>query len=332
MSDTFAVKEQVLTTLQTQQHWVNSLGVPELLGLALGYLLLSVFVAFIFWQLMPTHYRKESLWGFILLLSFNVFYPVFGMIGSGLFTIYLHRLVRHEKPDPMVTVTHMSFQTKFHSSIHHSYGEGGARAKLYAENVSNSGRVAALLALTAVKGPGTNTLLHETLTEDVDELRLLAFGLIDDQEKQIYESIRRMQNILKTMDLSKDIQASVKKDLASFHWELCYLELVHGDMLEEMLDKSKAYAEEALETMTNDSRLWVVLARNYMRRGNYDKALNAFKNAIERDAATSKVLPYLADLYYRSRDFDNLRNVLSQCKNLKDIPALGPVIKFWSLA
>ena len=331
MSD-IALTMQVINTLQQQLHWLNALSLPEQITLLTLYLLTSLIFAFVLWHLMPRHYHREGLWGFILLLSFNVFIPLFGILGSCLFTFYLHRLIKHEKSDPMVTVTHMSFDTKFHSSVHRSYGEGGAHARLYDTKVPGQGRVTALLALTAVKGPGANAILQETLLDDLDELRLLAFGLIDDQEKRIYAIIHRMQHVLNTMELSQDIRALIQKGLASFHWELCYLELVQGDMRDNMLEKSQAYAEQALQVMTTDSRLWVLLGRNYMSRNLLDKAHDAFNKAIERDAATSKALPYLAELYFKTRDYDALKKVLRQCQNLRDIPALGSVIDFWGAA
>ena len=322
----------LIAMIKLQLQAFNSLSTPELLSYAIIYCGLSLLIAYILWCFMPKQYSRDSTWGFVLLTSFNVFVPLFGVLGSLLFTLYLHRLVKHEDVEPMVTVTHLPFESKFHSAESHSYGEGGAYARLRARSIASGSRVKALLALTSIKGPNVNHILQKSLTEDLDELRLIAFGLIDNQEKEIYAHIRRMQEVLKGKGLSPNITALIKKALASFHWELCYLELVQGDMLESMLKKSRQYAQEALQLMPHDSRLWVILGRNYMRCEHYEKALQAFKKAMEFDAVSSKAAPYLADLYYRLRDFKSLSELLKQCENLKDIPTLAPVIEFWKAA
>jgi hypothetical protein len=89
----------------------------------------------------------------------------------------------------------------------------------------------ALLALQNVPTRQSSGILREALADSADDLRLLAYGMLDAREQQlthrIEQALQRHRNGRAGTDEARYLAA---RELAELYWELVYQELVQGDM------------------------------------------------------------------------------------------------------
>mgnify|MGYP003379176219 CR=1 FL=1 len=112
----------------------------------------------------------------------------------------------------------------------------------------------ALLALQHMPARSAN-ILRDTLSDSSDDLRLLAYGMLDSREKQL---THRIQNALQRhADLTTPEERYLPaRELAELYWELVYQNLVQGDMRQFALEQVQRYSNEALKHKVKDAGLW----------------------------------------------------------------------------
>ncbi len=98
-----------------------------------------------------------------------------------------------------------------------AFGEGGASARLGARHLSTELRLKSLLAVEAAQTRTSNAILRESLADQNDEIRLLAFGLLARQEKIINDAMHHAREKLKKSENAVE-KALCAKELALLYW------------------------------------------------------------------------------------------------------------------
>ena len=211
------------------------------------------------------------------------------------------------------------------------FGEGGAISRLRSTKMSATKRIGALLAIDTCENRQRNKVIRDTLFDNEDEVRLLAFGLLEKQEKQITQQIRETK---KRLDKEKNEynRALNQKELAFCYWELVYQGLALDDLRNFAINMATELASDALKVLNDDIGLHLLFTKIYLATQDYSKAKEALEQTQALDAPYSKILPYLAELAYYKRDFNTLRSYLATDPDLLEIPTIGPVYQFWCSA
>jgi tetratricopeptide (TPR) repeat protein len=264
------------------------------------------------------------------LFGLNFFVPVIGLVATlvgvaagSLFPQLLKPRVFNAVPLPQFTVD-------ADEDVRRPRG-AAARARLLNRAAPTAARVEALLALGSSGSPSTGGLLRELLADPHDDLRLLAYGMLDSREKEISGALARERRLLATAEEIEDREAAreIYGRLAQLHWELVYQGLVQGDGAQFSLEQAMVYAERALRDDTSDGPRWLLIGRIRLRRGELKQANNALRNAIAWGMPRRAVLPYLAELQFLQGRYEDVRKSMLELGGRPGSDALSAMQQYW---
>ncbi len=261
--------------------------------------------------------------------------PVVGFLGVLIGTLVLrfYRASHHE--DEFGSLQLPEFD--LHQRMQSGFRQTGLRAVLSNSEVPTRSRMRAMVALQHISGRISSPLLRNVLNDASEDLRLLAYGMLDSLERNISRSIdKELDTLQKAREIEGQdtlgpvgIQAAEK--LSALYWELVYQNLAQGDMRDHAIRESLRYCEMVLAQHPN-------LAQHTMRRGvllhacgRLREAADAYALAQQQGLPASRVLPYLAELSFEQRDFDKTRQLMQQLDGWSSLPKLRPVIDYWSV-
>ncbi|WP_321874244.1 hypothetical protein [Burkholderia ubonensis] len=188
-------------------------------------------------------------------------------------------------------------------------------------------RVTALVAMQTMPVRAASPILHGLLNDPADDVRLLAYGMLDKREKRVTQQIG-VERARLARRLSDDERCRVDKTLAELYCELVYARLVEGDVYRNALEQGDAHAVCALRHQPLDGALWRLRGRLAFETGRLDDADAMLKKAIDCGFPRMRVLPYLAEIAYLRHDYAAVRRCLD------DLPAvpphrLAPIADYW---
>ncbi len=279
------------------------------------------------WQRMPAEFKETKFTHFIVMTIICILFPIAGPFAFMLWMNALMRIMQLADYTHVKGVDSPFFEEeeKFYPP---QFSEGGAVGRLRHPELPVTKRVQAILAIDASTHRERTNIIRKALGDTEDEVRLVAFGLLENQEKDITDEIHHMRAVLDRLE-TPEKQALVQRRLSTLYWELIYQNLVQGDILEYSIERAEFYALEAKKILTNDMNIDILLGRFYLYKKEYDIALEAFKQADEIGAPSSRVLPYMAEIYFYQRNFKELRKLLARDHSLREAVSLSHVVKFW---
>lgn len=273
---------------------------------------------------LKSFYQKLPVTYVLLLTSFSVFLPLLGVLLSCILTFLAYRF-SEARNEHLIRIVKRQYEAE---PLDIRYGVGGVRVRLQSKKFPLSSKTAALFAMGNSKLNTTNNILQEILPDKEEDLRLLAFGLLEFQEKDINNHICATAEYLeKTTDPIQ--KAFLQKQIAQLYWELVYRGL-SSDMEKLILEHARNYAEEALKKLEDYASLWVLLGKIHYRLKNVELAHEMFMRAKNLGAPLKDFVSYLAENAYRQRNFDEVIEFFKNSGALRDIPTIGPVVRFWN--
>ncbi len=172
-------------------------------------------------------------------------------------------------------------------------------------------------------------LLQKALVDTDDEVRLLAYSLLEDIEKEISERIITLQKELKRGGSDKACRET-NFLIAQGFWDLAYLGIAQQDLKKHFLNEAKRYLLEVLQ-FEESGNAWFLLGRIELHRERYQDAERAFKKAMDLEVSDREVLPWLAEAVFYQGRYDEVNALLTQYRNLGQVVgALRPIVDFWT--
>jgi hypothetical protein len=195
-------------------------------------------------------------------------------------------------------------------------------------DIPEASRMQTLLALQAMPARLANPILREMLADPADDIRRVAYGMLDVQEKKINGRIHL--ELLKLAEARDPALRQITlRNLAELYWELVYGDLVQGDLRQHAIAESMRYLEEALKTTHADAGLWFLKGR--LLHANRDPgAEEAFNLAVAHGIVESRVLAYRAEIAYYKRDFAAVRALAAVLGKGQESPRLAPLVRYWT--
>lgn len=288
----------------------------------------SVLLAVAIHFLIPESYRHPRRWLLVLLFSFNFFMPIAGLLGAlmgflvGVWLPRNYRISRFvSKLIPRYT-THRNHEgTGFRS--------GQVRSRLNNADTPLDHRLNALMAVQDTPARVTGTLLRKLLSDSADDMRLLAYGILDGKEKQITQKIQETTATLGSLQDAAQ-QYVAHKRIAELYFELIYQDLVQGDMRLFSASQVREHVQLAQQYQSEkDAGLWFMLARLELFQGNADAADHALQQADVAHFTRERLLPYLAELRFLQRRFADVRALFEDDRHATCLPALVPLRDYW---
>lgn len=276
---------------------------------------------------LPQRFRQPSVPAILLMFCFAFVAPVVGALGL-LFIIrsHLNREVEDVRYAVPVSVALPLYDVQ--SKEQARGGQGAIRSRL-GEDVPSDLRMQSLLTLQAVPSRVSNPILEDLLGDSTDDVRLVAFGMLDSEEKKIAREIRHESERL-TRSLTPEQRFDALRHLAELNWELVYACLAQGELRRHMLSQALMHANAALAMdVTPGSGLYFLRGRILLEQGQADAARIDLERAMALGQSKTSALPYLAELAFRQRDFSKVRDVMTQLSSSNLASQTRAVEDFW---
>ncbi|UZN51187.1 lipopolysaccharide N-acetylglucosaminyl transferase [Cupriavidus cauae] len=219
---------------------------------------------------------------------------------------------------------------------------------------SDMRRLAALAGLEAMPARSTGPLLRALLEDSGEDVRLLAYGMLNAAEQRLTRQILQAQDCLHALaDGDPAGRAAAHERLAQLHWELVYQNLAQGDVRGHTLEQADRHAEAALQALSEApgattlyvraadgsgvaspaAGLWQLRGRLALARRDPAAARAALQRAIALGFPRERAWPLLAEAAYLEGDFAATRAAmqgLRQAASLPALPQLQPVLRYWT--
>jgi tetratricopeptide (TPR) repeat protein len=170
-------------------------------------------------------------------------------------------------------------------------------------------------------------ILRQALKDPVDDVRLLAYAMLDEKEKKISERINRHQQQLKNIDSENSLPVALR--LAQDYWEMAYLGLAQGGVRTHFLHRAKDLLLPLVEHKA-DAIASRLLGRIYLALEQWDEAEDHLLLALDLGIEPQQVLPYLAEAAFHRRQFEKVKDYLAYYAESSVIhPSFSSVVKFW---
>ncbi|APD11236.1 hypothetical protein UC34_11450 [Pandoraea vervacti] len=256
---------------------------------------------------LPSGYReRRGVFSHIALMTF--FLPVAGMV-----VVMGVLLMGYLFPPPRELLAAGRVETPgFISHLVTRVRHGaGMRLRARLRNVQGEldDRVAALISVQALPSRVTSEIARDLLADPVEEVRLLAYGILDGLEKRIMQQVFAMRERHATAQ-DDDERAHACVRLAQLYWELIYQDLVRGEVLRFTLARVEHFAREAIEQREDDASMWYLLGRCALLRENPDVAEMHLRQAQFHSFPTERLLPWLAEAAFQKRRYDRVAQLL----------------------
>ncbi|OUS32580.1 hypothetical protein A9Q99_00480 [Gammaproteobacteria bacterium 45_16_T64] len=291
--------------------------------------LASALLSLVLVKLLPERYRTPWLPSALFLFSLQFAIPFIGIVGvfvGIVLALYLPRSNR-KYPWSETTIPDLPFKPN-EVSLKPLYSQGGLRQVLRESNDTDK-RLKAVLATKRMKKREAIEILQNALSDKVDDVRLLAYSMLDGMEKEISTKIVHCLEGVKSA--SKEQRAVFKRSLAQNYWEMSYLGLAKGGVRRHFLNSAKKVLEELLEDMEqqNPDNL-KIKGRVHLALEEYDDAISTLYQAVATGLPRSQVLPYLAEAAFYSGEYDHMLHLLEEYSADVHKPDMfTPVLQYW---
>ncbi|GKT21473.1 tetratricopeptide repeat protein [Acidovorax sp. SUPP3334] len=222
-----------------------------------------------------------------------------------------------------------------HQRMQGSFRQAGLRSFLGNSQAPMQTRMRAMVALQHVSGRIASPLLRTVLSDPSEDLRLLAYGMLDTLEKRINRTIDSELDALRQAKLEEGdtpgpltVESAFR--LSDLYWELVYQELVQGDLRDHAVKESLQYCDQVLAQQPDHPQLNLRRGRLLHLLGRVDEAEAAYALARDLGLPATRVLPYQAELCFERRDFAQTRELVQQLNQWRALPRLRPILDYWS--
>ena len=308
--------------------WLDAPQVHQLLVFTFSHGIACLMLCAAVWRLLPARYRAPLPWSPLFIFSLAFFVPVIGTLGvvASIFpALYLPRK-RDEQAWQAVGIPSLPFraQLQLHKPI---FSDGGLQDVLrHAPDPDQ--RLSALLATRRMPGKEAVPILKLALGDPSDDVRLLAYSMLDKQESDINLHI---QMALEQLAESRPRTAGpVHNMLARWYWELAYLGLAQGSVLEHVLSQAAEHAELGLAA-GEGGELFLLAGRIALERGDNERAEVLLREAEANGMDLAQVLPFRAELAFEAGRYHEIPGLLASLpEKTRQRPPFAELVRSWN--
>lgn len=187
---------------------------------------------------------------------------------------------------------------------------------------------AQLMSLRGQENTHAVPALRDKLQDSDDEVRLLAFAMLDRREGDIQRRIQHARGRLQTRE-HPSASASLHQALAESHLELVRSGLVGGAFASRALETAEEHCRQGLAARPSAS-LYMLLAGVLFEQKRFDDCRYVLFDALRDGAPPYPVLLMMAELAFEERRFDLVDECLARLESLSGVPPTTELKGFWS--
>lgn len=281
------------------------------------------------WALLPSGFRKPRIWSWVLTFCLAFFVPAFGLVailGGVLVGYFLPAAFRKQ---PFVTVSAPAFNP-VPMPAGGGFRQEDLKTLLLSSDSPTELRLQGMMTVRRMPTRSTGEVLRDTLDDQVDDIRLLAYGILDQKEKAITRQIDRAMRLLDSATLSRKYR--LYRRLAELYWELVYQDLVQGDIRQLALDRAYHYVDVALSEKSDDGGMWLLQGRICLAQGRLTEAEQSFMSCRMLGLPASRVNPWLAELALWRGQYTRVRKLMGAIADNTRSSSLNQSARYWRRA
>lgn len=307
--------------------WMVSSSLWVFWGVLLFHAGICAVAALATYLLLPSRFREPRVAVTSLMFCFAFMAPVVGAIGLLLITrLNLRQTLESARVAVPVALPLPVYDVQSREQTRS--GQGAIRSRL-GQEVPSDLRMQSLLTLQAVPNQVSNPILEDLLGDRSDDVRLVAFGMLDAEEKKISSQIRLESERL-TKELDSEQRYDCYRHLAELNWELVYACLAQGELRQHILAQALKFADAALALdVPAGAGLVFLRGRMLLEQGKTEEAKAAMDQAMALGLSRTSALPYLAEIAFRKRDFLQVRQLMTQLAALNLASHTRAIEDFW---
>jgi hypothetical protein len=190
-------------------------------------------------------------------------------------------------------------------------------------------RVHAVMTLRHMEARRAVPLLRQAFAHESEDVRLLAFGILEQREKRLRARIKLSEARLASARASADGVRQHRR-LARDHWELVYGGFVSGDLEPLTLGRAREHAAKVLAHEA-DPNMALLLARIHLRKKEPAQAWAELERADRAGLPRASSAPLFAEAAFQMRRFGEIPTILRGVRRAQlRRPELEPVAEFWT--
>ena len=302
---------------------------PTLAHLA-GYFVLhamaSTLVAFLAWVLLPTRYKQPVAPACALLWAFAFFIPALGVTALLLVVQVARRFPRVLRTERYVTVLMPEFSGVQREATQRSdIKASDARRILKDTSLPLETRLRVLVALQVIQPKAAVPLLMGLLSDPSEDIRLLAYSMVDTWEKDLVQQIQRADQALVEAQTAAKQQVDAETDgilqtpvvnalrrLAELHWQQADSGLARGDLRRFALENAQKFCEQVLLLDANVQGTWRLYTRVLIELNQLEAAKRALDLARKLNMPAVEVWALMGQISFLQRDFEAVRTYAAE--------------------
>ncbi len=281
-----------------------------------------------FFHCMPLRMRHPAWKPLLFNTSFILFLPVGGQLVLGGTLLMRALLPRGGRRLDVATIEMPSFEPKLLDRVRPG-AASRARNQVSHPVVQVQERMAAMMAIRTLPLHVTGELLRSLLGDSQDEVRLLAYGIMDREEKRIMQRITEAQARLGHRSGTRWAAVDHAR-LAELYWELVYHGLVQGDMRRYTRDQAVSHAREALELRPGLAGIHFLLGRVALADGHPDQAREHFQAARQHGMREARLAPWVSEALFQEGRFSEIVPWMRQVGEMGGSSQLASVSRYWA--
>lgn len=301
---------------------INTPTLAHLAGYFAAHALASTVVASMVWALLPRKYKYPLAPVGAFMWGFAFFIPVLGVIALLLVVQIALRFPRVLRTERYVTVRMPEFSGVQREATERSdIRASDARRILKATHLPLATRLRVLVALQVMHPKAAVPLLMGLLSDPSEDIRLLAYSMVDTWEKEVAQQIQHADLALvdaqlatkKHPDAGEDHAAQTPvfnalRRLAELHWQQADTGLARGDLRRFALESAKTFCEQALLIDANVQGVWRLYVRVLIELNELEAAMRALNLARKLRMPAVEVWALQGQIAFMQRDFAAVRN------------------------
>ena len=299
----------------------------------LAHALASAMASSLAWIFLPQRYKTPRVPVFALIYSFGFFIPGLGILTTVLVVQIARRFPKVLRSERFHQIDLPEFSSVQKEATENSDIRPGSARRLLADPLLPlDKRLRVLIALQAMPPKAVVPLLQGLLADPSEDIRLLAYTMVDAWEKDLSRQIQEAQAKLEEARKGEERAPMVSslRRLAELHWELADTGLARGDLRRFSLQSAQKYCEDLLLLDSYLIGVWQLYAKVLVELNQQKAALRALQLSRRMHIPDIEVYPLLAQLAYLRRDWRGVRKYMGRLPDTGKLPyQLRGVASFW---
>lgn len=289
----------------------------------------AVVLAFGAWLLLPLRYRQPRGWALLYLFCVGLCIPVlgwFGMLLAILPGLIWQRRTKSEDwtstPDPDLPYKAIEIDP---DAI---YRRGGLATVV--RHDEERWRLRAVMATRYLQDRHAVPVLRSALADPVDEIRLMAYALLNSKTNRIERAVAALRAEAATNpDGDTRTHAGIDEQIAALYLEQAELGLVDGAVRTFVLEQALERIDAASKTRLTAPRAFI-RGRICLRLQRLPEAEAAFDAAENLGFPGNLVAPYLAESAFERGNYLQVRTQLARLSpQVRRVPLLASLVEYW---